>query len=158
MSINIKIDDSDHGGSSNGNRNKELLQRIVDEVFYTRNYNNLEQYIHSEFVDHSAPAGATQGVKGLAERFSWFNDTFRFERSVRTPCIAEGDYVAQAYINHSIHTGTFKGVKATKAPIALSGVLIVRFKDGKVIELWDGNDLPSTFSQQAGADLVLKTK
>ncbi len=50
--------------------------------------------------------------------------------------IAEGDKVVTRVVYAGTHTGTFQGIPATNKPIRITGTVIGRVVDGKIVERW----------------------
>lgn len=50
--------------------------------------------------------------------------------------IAEGDTVATRFVATGTHTGDFAGAAATQRPVRIAGVVLGRFADAKLVELW----------------------
>ena len=60
--------------------------------------------------------------------------------------VAEGDEVVVRVINTGTHTATFYGIPATGKKVAIEAML-VRVKDGKVVESWAITDTFGTMMQ-----------
>jgi len=54
--------------------------------------------------------------------------------------IADGDYVATRYTCRGTHTGDIMGTPATGRDVTISGLVISRFLDGRVVEEWEVQD------------------
>ncbi len=61
--------------------------------------------------------------------------------------IAEGDKVTTRKTISGKHTGTLFGVAATGKPVAIEVIDIVRVQDGRYVEHWGINTLPSVLAQ-----------
>jgi steroid delta-isomerase-like uncharacterized protein len=61
-----------------------------------------------------------------------------------------GDKVALRWSANMMHTGDDLGVLATGRPVATTGISIVRFENGKILESWDSWD-QAAMMQQIGA-------
>lgn len=60
------------------------------------------------------------------------------------------DRVACRCVLHGTHLGSFHGIPPTGQTIAVPGITILRFADGKVVERWSQADFAGLF-QQLGA-------
>ncbi len=67
--------------------------------------------------------------------------------------IAEGDKVMARVTMTGTHTGNFWGIPATGRRVNLTGIYIVRIKDGKIVEHWGEENGLTVFKQ-----LGFKTK
>jgi predicted ester cyclase len=54
--------------------------------------------------------------------------------------VAEADTVAAFVSYRSTHTGPFMGYPPTRKPVHVTGMDIMRYRDGQVIELWSQFD------------------
>jgi predicted ester cyclase len=53
---------------------------------------------------------------------------------------AEGEKVLLRYTFHGTHQGQWRGIPPTGKPVTLTGMLIYRFEDGKIVEGWENAD------------------
>jgi len=64
--------------------------------------------------------------------------------------LAEGDKVAARWSARMIHRGDHLGIAATGRKVAVTGMSIVRIRDGKIVEAWNNWDMLGLM-QQIGA-------
>jgi predicted ester cyclase len=69
-----------------------------------------------------------------------FRDAFPDLRFTAEDIIAEGDKVAARYTMRGTHQGEFMGVAPTGNRIEVTGIDIVRFEGGKMVEHWANSD------------------
>jgi predicted ester cyclase len=50
--------------------------------------------------------------------------------------VAEGDKVALRFTFKGTHTGDFQGIPPTGKPVTISGSVVDRIVDGKIVEHW----------------------
>jgi steroid delta-isomerase-like uncharacterized protein len=62
-------------------------------------------------------------------------------------CFGAGDRIVARWSATMRHTGNGLGIEPTGAPLQLSGITIVRFADGQVVESWDQWDKLAMFKQ-----------
>jgi steroid delta-isomerase-like uncharacterized protein len=70
--------------------------------------------------------------------------------------VAEGDRLTTRFVGHGTHTGDFMGIPPTGNPIRVSGIIISRFEDGKLVEEWEEVDMMGLM-EQLGMALVPKS-
>jgi steroid delta-isomerase-like uncharacterized protein len=125
-------------------KNKALLQRYIDEM--TRgNEEFLDEYFAADYVYHG-PAGElnTEGFKAMHHMMlSAFPD---IKASVED-MIAVGDKVATRWKITGTHQAGLQGIPATGKKVNLTGIIISRVKDGKVVEEWEAFDQLSLMQQ-----------
>jgi hypothetical protein len=57
----------------------------------------------------------------------------------------EGDRLAARYVVTGRHTGELMGIPATGRDIAIVGITVMHFEDGRVLERWDADDSAEMF-------------
>ena len=110
--------------------NKDLSRRWHEEVFNQRNVAAIEQFLHPNYINHSA------NVHGIAAAIDAFTKLIKDNPDLHLQLddlIAEGDKVVTRWT-------WLQGGKAT-----WSGITIQRIEDGKIIEDWFHNaQVPQT--------------
>ena len=98
---------------------------IVDEVV-AEDYKN-----HNPIVPDAPPGpeGFKQNVSALLTAFPDINWTIE-------DVIAEDDKVVFRTIGHGTHEGELMGIEPTGREVTLSGIVIFRISDGKIVERW----------------------
>jgi len=124
--------------------NKEVLRRWFQEVWN----NGRADAIDELFAEHGSAHGLSDdaAVIGPAE-FKTFHSTFRGAfpdiEVVLEDMIAEGDKVAARCSVRGKHSGDHLGFAATNKAIGITGMVIVRIEDGKIVEAWNNFDFMS---------------
>jgi steroid delta-isomerase-like uncharacterized protein len=126
-------------GSSAIEQNKELVRRIVDEMFNQGRLDVSAEIFGPDFVDrgHEDAADKKDGPEGWAE----------FVRQIRVALpdlnariqhmVAEGDYVAMWNTATATHQGELFGIPPSGGQIRLKDFHFFRFSDGKIVEHWN---------------------
>ena len=123
--------------------NKALLQRAYEQIFNQGNLNQIEEFFSADFVDHEAPLPGMEGLEGievLRQFVKVSRDAFPDLQFTAEDMIAEGDKVAARYTMRGTHQGEFMGVAPTGNQIEVTGIDIVRFEGGKMVEHWANSD------------------
>lgn len=129
-------------------QNKITLRRLVEEGYNKGNLNLLDEIFTKDAINHDAsqpnlgrgPAGARESMRGYLTAFPDAKVTIERE-------IAEGDYVVQYLSTTGTHSGPFGPVPATGKKATVTGVIISKFENGKVVETWSLWDLLSLMKQ-----------
>jgi steroid delta-isomerase-like uncharacterized protein len=133
--------------------NKALLQRAYEQIFNQGNTDQIEEFVSTDLVDHQAPPPGMEELEEI-EAFRQFvnmlRDAFPDFHFAAEDMIAEGDKVAARYTMRGTHQGEFMGVAPTGNRVEVTGIDIVRFEGGKVVEHW-GNSDDLGMMQQIGA-------
>jgi|SRR5690349_7017740 len=127
--------------------NKRAVERIHLEVNDQDRYDLLEELVAEEMVIHSPVPVPLQGRAGFQTLLGFFRASFPVQRTVIKALIAEGEMVASHHSHYATHGGDFLGLPATGREIAVDGVEIYRFVDGKVVEFWHNDDMLGLFQQ-----------
>jgi steroid delta-isomerase-like uncharacterized protein len=130
-------------------KDQVTVRRYYLEVFNQKKESLLEELAVPDYVEHDPFPGHGQGLAGLRERVEMLQAAFRADFTIED-MIASGDKIVVRWTNHVVHQGVFFGVPATGKPAAVSGIDIIRMRDGKMAEHWDVVDTLSLL-QQLGA-------
>ena len=110
--------------------NKAIICRLV-EIFNKHDVTLLDELIAPDFVDHDFQLKSLKSFKQTETlNFKVFPDIRRTIEDI----IAEGDKVWIRFTDVGTHTGEYRGIPPTGKEITLTGVLIWRIVDGKVVE------------------------
>jgi len=114
---------------------------VADEIFAANHI------IHDP---HAPPSGWPDGPEGLKMVASVFGGGFSDWDITLDDQIAEGDKVATRWIASATHTGSLQGMPPTGKTVRVTGVNVMRFAEGKIVESWFNFDMLSLL-QQLGA-------
>ena len=114
---------------------------VADEIFAANHI------IHDP---HAPPSGWPDGPEGLKMVASVFGGGFSDWDITLDEQIAEGDKVATRWIASATHTGSLQGMPPTGKSVRVTGVNVMRFAEGKIVESWFNFDMLALL-QQLGA-------
>jgi steroid delta-isomerase-like uncharacterized protein len=120
--------------------NKATVRRFYDEVFNRGDVNAIDQFCAPDFKDHTAMPGQAPGVQGLKQIMGAYFNAFPDMKIEVEDIIAEGDLVAARFSGSATHKGDLFGTAATGKRIHFSGTDFLRFKNGKVTDVWHQGD------------------
>ena len=136
-------------------QNKTLAKRMM-EAISKADLGTIEELVAPEFVEYTP--STTVAMRSLGEFVEHVKMIHRgvsdFMISLVEPS-AEGDMVTSRYVMSGTHQGEFLGIPPTGKKFKGSGILIFRFKNGKVVELWEEFDGVGLF-EQLGMELKPK--
>ena len=121
-------------------QNKQLTQRVLEEMFEKGRLEAAGELVHPEFVNHEAPPGSPQGPEGLKETVAWLRGLWGPMRFDLKDEICEGDKVVARVVMHGRHLGEFLGRLPSGKDFATKQIHIWRIEDGKLIEHWSVRD------------------
>jgi steroid delta-isomerase-like uncharacterized protein len=87
----------------------------------------------------------------LKESITYFRNSLADMRFEIEDMIAEGDKVVTRWTLRGTHREELFGVKSSGERVAMSGIVISRVADGKIVEEWDEYDLLGLMRQLGGA-------
>ena len=126
-------------------RNKQLLAEFGAEVFGKKNLDNLDKYMHDDYIQHN-PLVA-QGSAGFKAFFGdWFKAVPDWNYEVKQ-IVAEGDTVWVYGTYSGTQRGEWLGIAPSDRTYRMRAVDIFRIADGKLAEHWDVIDVYGLFKQ-----------
>jgi predicted ester cyclase len=108
----------------------QTARRALEDVCSGRDLPSLPDVYHPAFVDH-VNALEYRGHEGAKQSVALYKALFPDLRFVVEDQVSEGDRVASRWTLHGTHRG-----RAVK----LSGIVISRFSDGRIIEDYAASD------------------
>lgn len=132
---------------------KAFIRRWFEEVWNKGREEAIDEMFAEDGVAYGLAdeTGAPlRGASGFKPFFRNFRSAFPDIRVIVEDTIAEGDKVAARCTLHATHAGDTLGFAATQKPMNITGIAIVRIRDGKIVEAWNNFDFMSMF-QQLGA-------
>jgi steroid delta-isomerase-like uncharacterized protein len=116
------------------------LYATIGEVFRTGNIALLDPLLAPDMVDHAAPNGPVIGREPGKQLIATYAQAFPDTTLTVDLMVAEADTVAAFISYRGTHTGPFMGYPPTGKPVNITGMDIMRYRDGQVIELWSQFD------------------
>lgn len=138
--------------------NKALSRRWFDEVWNKRNRQAIYELSHPDVVTYGLADGEKAvGIPEFLPFFDRFIATFPDIHITVEDVIAEGDKTAIRLTATGTHTGGAMGIAPTGRRVKLTGLIMVRWKDGQIIEGWNEFDAWGMMQQLVGkAPLTVK--
>ena len=131
-------------------RNKAAVIRFNRAVIEQGDEIAFHQLVAPDFVNRSAPPGAPTGPEGMLSTFNQLLRPALPDLAVEIhDQIAEGDRVTTRKTIRGTHRGELLGVPATGRAVAIEVIDIVRLRDGRYVEHWGVNTLPSVLAALA---------
>jgi len=136
-------------------KNIELAQQMF-ELWSKGDLETFQNFLASDYVFYY-PSGNRNPISK--------EDLIEMGKSLRTgfpdlnfdmkEIFADSDVVIFRFIQHGTHNGEYMNIPSTGSEIESSGILMSRFKNGKVIEQWEEYDALGTM-MQLGMELQMK--
>ena len=120
--------------------NKEIFQRMTEEIFNKKNVDALGDFMAEDMVDHNPPPIEKPGLEGLKDMFRMYFSAFPDIKIQVEDVIAEGDKVVMRATTTGTHQGEFMGIPATGKTVSFGEIHVVRIEGGKMVEHWGIED------------------
>jgi steroid delta-isomerase-like uncharacterized protein len=129
---------------------KTLVRQGYDEMFNQGNLAAVDKYVAADYVEHQTMPGQAPGLEGFKHMISMLRTAFPDLQITIDDMIVEGDKVAVRSTLRGTQKGELMGIAPTGKSVTMTGIDILRFKDGKAVEHW-GNEDDLGLMQQLGA-------
>ena len=122
------------------NNHSQVLKQAQEKF----NRGDLEGYLttlyDSNVVLYFLPPGLPPGRDGTRLYYNGFLAGFPDAQLHLDEIISDGDRLAIRFHLEMTHQGEFQGIPPTGKRVSFTGITIMRFADGKVIERWSETD------------------
>ena len=125
---------------------KALVTRMFDELINKGIYDNVEEMVDEEFVDHG-PAGAVKGRDTFVGLVKAWRAAVPDVHCEVFNLIAEGDLVAWVVRTTGTHTGDGLGFPATGKRIDTLSANVGRLRNGRALEHWSEQGMLAMLQQ-----------
>lgn len=133
--------------------NKALTRRWFEEVWNKARESAIDEMIGPECRVHGLEetGAALTGPQAFRQFYRQFLSGFPDVKVTVDQVIAEGDMTAARFTGRATHGGDGLGVKATGAAVTVSGMCMIRWKDGRIAEAWNEFDAAGLMRQVSAA-------
>lgn len=116
-------------------QNKAIARRMIEEVWNKHNIGLADQLVASNYVGHDpATPGDIRGIEGFKKFFHTYSSAFPDQRFTIEDLIAEGDRVVTRWTVEATHRGELQGIQPTQKRVRVTGVIVSRIEQGRVVE------------------------
>ena len=131
--------------------NKAVVARFNREVIAGGDERAFRELMAPDFVNRTAPPGMPAGPEGMIAMFNQVLRPAFPDLTVEIHAqVAEGDLVTTRKTIRGTHRGEFFGIPATQRVVSIEVIDVVRVKDGRYVEHWGVNTLPSVLAELRG--------
>ena len=120
-------------------RHKELVRKIVEEMFNKGKLDVAPEIFARDFVDrgHESIANKADGPDGFASFVKAVREALPDINATIQAMVAEGDYVAMWNTATGTHRGELFGMPPSGKQFSMKDFHFFRFQDGKIVEHWN---------------------
>jgi len=127
--------------------NKAAVTRFNREVIEQGSESAFRELMSPEFVNRTALPGTPTGPEGMLYMLNQvLRPAFPDLAVTIFDQIAEGDKVTTRKTLSGTHRGTLFGIEATNRRVSIDVIDIVRLENGRYVEHWGINTLPSVLA------------
>ncbi|HEX9416896.1 MAG TPA: ester cyclase [Gaiellaceae bacterium] len=131
-------------------QNKQLVQTFYEEVINGGDVDKIDELVSEDFVEHEEFPGISPDRDGVKDFFRLLRSAFPDVHFTPEDVISDGELVASRFTMTGTHEGEFMGVPSSGRQVTVSGIDIIRVRDGKCVEHWGQFDALGLL-QQLGA-------
>jgi steroid delta-isomerase-like uncharacterized protein len=135
------------------NKNKTICNRFFEELHNRGNFDIVDEVVDPNVVSHDPFPGQAQGSTGLRDTMKIFRSAFPDLKVTLNDMIAEKDKVMTKFTVTGTHKGIFMDTPPTNNKISYEEIVILRLKEGKIIEHWAVADALSLMQQLGSINL-----
>jgi steroid delta-isomerase-like uncharacterized protein len=116
-------------------QNKTAVRRLFDELWNKGNLPVADELIAPTYIHHDASTpDVGRGPDSEKKRVTLYRTAFPDLRLTIEDTIAEGETVVARWTCRGAHRGDLNGIAPTGKQFAITGVSVMRFAGGKMVE------------------------
>jgi steroid delta-isomerase-like uncharacterized protein len=139
--------------------NKAVVRRLIEEVWNKGHLQVADELIapNSSHHDPSTP-DVGRGPEGEKKRATHYRNAFHDLHMTVEDLFADGETVTARWTCRGNHKGELAGIAPTGKQVAITGITIVRFANGKITEGWVNWDALGLMQQLGAVPEIGKAK
>lgn len=137
-------------------KNKALSRRWFEEVWNKARDSAIDEMLGPAGIVHGLGETGQDlpGPAGFRQFYRQFRSGFSDIQVTVDQVIAEGDLTAGRFTARATHAGDGLGVKATGRHVTVTGMFMIRWKDGRIAEAWNEFDAAGLMRQISSPDIA----
>ena len=121
--------------------NKAIIRRLFDEVFNQGNVEVIDEIVADNVVGHDATSREPKrGLASLKQVTILFCTAFPDGQYLLSDLIAEEERVVARWGLQGTHRSEFMEIPATGKQVSITGIVIYRLANNKIVEYWGNFD------------------
>ncbi len=117
--------------------NTALVRRFFAEMLNRGDITVGDQLFAVDAFDHAGFPGQVSGREGFKQAVRMVHEAFPDIHYTAEDMVAAGDRVTTRWTLRGTHAGEFLGIAATGKQVTVTGINILRFADGQIVECWE---------------------
>lgn len=115
--------------------NSKLVLEFIDQIWNKRNFEKLNDFLHTDFQDHSLPSTITADKDGLKKWILGTGTSFEHNTKIEEQ-VTEGNNSMLKIRMDLKHIGIWRDIEPTNIDLKIIGYRYFKLQDGKIIEHW----------------------
>lgn len=115
---------------------REVIRRFINEAINQGDLSLLDELVHHDYVFRS-PGQELHGVEALKAFFAGFRDAFPDLHLNIDELLIEGNKAVSSFTLTGTHKADYMDIPATGKPVKINGMVLSRFRAGKIREEWE---------------------
>ena len=144
QALNIPAGTTKLSSNAGDSRINKALARRFYRAFNTRKFDDYDNFLAAEVIDHNPVPNQKAGATGLKEALQGFLAVFPDMKIKVEEIISQNDLVSIRGTATGTHQGNFLGVPATNKSVTFGFHDLYRVKDDKILEAWHVEELLQT--------------
>jgi len=138
---------------------QSFMHRWFEEVWNQGREEAIDEMFAEDGIGHGLPTESGEPIRGPKDFkpfFRKFREAFPNIKVTVGETLCDGDRIASVCHVSALHEGEGIGLSPTNNSVEFSGIVIVRLKDGKIVESWNSFDFMTMYSQLGALSLNLQ--
>lgn len=128
--------------------NKTIIRRYFTQVIEQCNEEILGELMAQDVIAHDATDSKPKlGLESVKQVLKLFHTAFPSFRCPLYDLLAEGNKVVARWGLRGSHQGPFLGIPASGNVVEVSGMMLFRLRDRKIVEYWGNFDMLGLMKQ-----------
>jgi len=138
---------------------ESFMHRWFEEVWNQGSEDAIDEMLAEDGIGHGLPTDNGEPIRGPKDFkpfFKRFREAFPNIKVVVGETVSDGEKIASVCHVSGLHEGEGIGLSPTNQPVDFTGIVIVKLRDGKIIESWNSFDFMRMYTQLGALTLNLK--
>lgn len=130
-------------------KNKSIVTNFIEEIWNQNQFEKIDNYISSGFIDHSLPPSLPADKEGMKHWIIGTGKSFE-HKTIIEDIVCEEDKVMLKLRMQLKHIGVWRNIEPTHFEISTVGYRYYKLADGKIVEHWsllDGNSIENQLKE-----------
>lgn len=139
--------------------NEKFIQRWFEEVWHQGREEAIDEMFAEDGIGYGLPTENGEPIRGPKDFkpfFRQFREAFPNVRVTIEETVSEGDKIAAVCRVSGALEGESLGIRAEKQPVEFTGILVLKLRDGKIIEAWNEFNFMAMYQQLNALTLNLQ--